>query len=144
MLFFYFFGLELLVLLSLMWPSSTVKKMSDYDGTKDEATMENPLTSLVLMQNAEEVFHRSEVEKVHIDSDAALEQEDVFSAAKELPASCAVRMIFKDVTYKLKAGSQKDLLKGISGVVRPRDLCAVMGLSGSGMSKYYHVPVKVE
>ena len=79
----------------------------------------------------------AEAVKEFKESEIDLEHDDVFKAAKVLPKSCTVKFTFKDVSYTLKGGTRKVLLKGISGVVKPGELCAILGLSGSGMSKIF-------
>ena len=138
-LFFYYFGLELLVLCTLLLPKSKVKKIPIAEETETvESITGNPL-SVGDIGNYEGTLREGDLEhesinqeKVHGDNDVALEQGDIFQASRQLPKSCEVTFVFKEVTYTLKDSNHKELLKGISGVVKPGELCAVMGLSGSG------------
>lgn len=142
-LFFYYFGLELLVLCTLLLPKSHVTRMPAEDNNEAAGAIlssdtGNPL-SAADTDNFEgakregDVEHKSfNQERTHGDDGVSLEQGDIFQASRQLPKSCEVTFVFKEVVYTLKDSSRKDLLKGISGVVRPGELCAVMGLSGSG------------
>lgn len=148
-LFFYFFGLELLVLLTLLIPKSEVKKMDSVEQLQAHAgsseiesgchPTDNPLVQTDHSRPYDDSFcsnndaHKMNTEEAYGASDGNLEHEDIFKASKSLPSSCAVNFVFKEVTYTLKGGSKKELLKGISGIIKPCELCAVLGLSGSGV-----------
>lgn len=141
---FYLLGLELLILLALFVPRPTATRISrDQVGSSVSAgggvlrTDINPLQAQVAIAAARDgdgVVKEDEKELEEKEGD----DEDVFTAAKPLPVCKRVHFQFRRVTYTLHksswkgGGGGKQLLKGVDGSVRAGELCAVMGMSGSG------------
>lgn len=142
----YFIGLELVILLALFIPKPTASKLSADDAAAalSSGSFVNDRSNPLEKSNP---LHGSAEEKEEVESgpsmpstamdDFQLEKDDVFTAAKPLPKSRQVDFMFRRVTYTLRetvSGSteRKQLLKGIDGAVQAGELCAVMGMSGSG------------
>jgi ABC-type transport system involved in cytochrome bd biosynthesis fused ATPase/permease subunit len=136
----YFIGLELVILIALFIPKPTVSKLSPEDAAAAIATGvsvdgSNPLHAGG-GEKEKEKEEDSSPSAMPVD-DFQLEKDDVFTAAKALPQSKQVDFLFRGVTYTLQETSKNDtepkrLLRGIDGAVRAGELCAVMGMSGSG------------
>ena len=138
----YFVGLELLILLALLLPKSTATRISADEighligggflhGGETQGDIESPLQTALSVDKSTPTTPPTAA----ID-DFVLEKDDVFTAAKTLPPSRTVNFLFESITYTLKSGVNgtpgKTLLKGIDGVVKAGELCAIMGMSGSG------------
>lgn len=66
------------------------------------------------------------------------EPENIYRLSKILEINQRVELLFRDVTYTInqqKNGEKKELLHKISGIVRPGEMCAIMGSSGAGNKK---------
>ena len=135
----YFLGLEIFILLMLYFPKPTATHVEDVDTEDKSAVHKSPLhrksrdnSNGLVCQKEEPHQHASQAPV----DDFNYEKDDVFKAAKTLPRSRIVDFQFQQVTYTLtgKLGSSKgkELLKGVDGAVNAGELCAVMGMSGSG------------
>lgn len=134
-LFLYFIGLELLILLALLIPKRKIQRMDSPENVRISCAevINNPLAHSQQRCIERELDEEKEVEKEAFkQSDAYLEHDDVFKAATALPESRKVDFVFQNVSYTLESG--KTLLFGIDGCVKSGELCALMGLSGSGIT----------
>uniref|UniRef100_A0A7S1CKF3 ABC transporter domain-containing protein n=1 Tax=Bicosoecida sp. CB-2014 TaxID=1486930 RepID=A0A7S1CKF3_9STRA len=64
---------------------------------------------------------------------------------KDVPDEHRVRLSFRDIKYTIAAGgccgrkTDKHILKGLTGSIRPGELCAIMGPSGAGKSTLLNI-----